>query len=436
MYAIVHSMETGHKWPAALEKLSQKYEKKWPSDVRIISYSTHVEDSLPHLSQLRPAYTCFVVHFEECTPPFVSTVHRLTRKLDSATPFTDTIWGILTGSNQEDVLFSIQQDSLTIRRVLGGTPVDLSKFETGSWYSEGEACVSYHKRKGEESASKEACPRDTTAVIVQELSAERNIDVGSGVDMIITSGHATENDWNIGYSYLNGQLTCQSGNIMVGRSTDGVLYPITPNGNPKVLSAAGNCLIGSICNSDCMALSWMHCVGVVQMVGYLVPSWYGYGGWGVHKYFMDLPGSLTFSESFFANNQSLVSLLHTKYPLEADKEFDDYRGEDKDCAGLLYDRDMVAFYGDPAFDARLVDKPDQQAYTLTVIELPSDNKWKKYKLKLIVKSNFDRSPIYIFPQTVSRYKLLEGEGTVTCRFVLFTGSYSLGDERHIVYEIQ
>ena len=81
-----------------------------------------------------------------------------------------------------------------------------------------------------------------------------------GVDMMVTSGHATEGDWQIGYSYKNGQFICMSSNL-IGKSMDGALYPVTHNGSPKVLSAAGNCLIGHIKSPNCMALAWMHSVG-------------------------------------------------------------------------------------------------------------------------------------------------------------------------------
>ena len=246
MYAIVCSEETGRKWKKALKSLEEKYQLKWSlNKVKTILYSEDVTSCLTQLCEYQPAYTCFLTHYEECTSSFVVQVHCLTRQIDPNTPFTDTIWGILTGLTEEDVLFAIAQDSLTVRRVLGGTPVNLSKFESGSWYSEGETCVMYNKDIHEASARKETCPRDTTAVLVKELSCERDIEKGIGVDMMVTSGHATEKDWNIGYSYCNGRFICQSSN-MVGEAMDGSTHPITFNGKPKILSPAGNCLVGNI----------------------------------------------------------------------------------------------------------------------------------------------------------------------------------------------
>lgn len=445
MYAIVHSQRTKEKWPKALEGLRVKYETKWPSRVKVFCYGNGEEVStvLPQLREFRPAYTCFLAHYSEAMAPFVVQVHQLTRKINPSTPYTDTIWGILTGINEDDVLFAINETELTVRRVLGGTPVNLNKFESGSWYNEGVAGASVHKVTEEEGVVKKECPLDATSVLTGELSAERNVANGTGVDMMVTSGHATERDWNIGYSFKSGQFICPTGE-MVGRALDGSIHPIKHNGKPKILSAAGNCLIGNIDRENCMALAWMHSVGVVQMTGYLVPTWYGYGGWGVHIYFIDMPGALSFSQSFFANNQSLIYKLHSQYPEAASiidsgiDPMDVYKspGIDKDCAGLLHDRDVVAFYGDPAFEAKLATK-DETPYTVSILPLASETQgdWKRYEAKFVFKSSFGRHPIYIFPEAVTGYKLLGGEAVLTCRFLMFTGSFKAGEEHIIVYEI-
>jgi zinc protease len=91
-----------------------------------------------------------------------------------------------------------------------------------------------------------------------------------------------------------------------------------------------------------MALAWMNSAGVHQMIGYTVPTWFGYAGWGCLDYFVEQPGRYTFTEAFFANHHALV------YCLENDA------GNQR---GLQFDRDAVAFYGDPAWAARMADGP-------------------------------------------------------------------------------
>jgi zinc protease len=103
-----------------------------------------------------------------------------------------------------------------------------------------------------------------------------------------------------------------------------------------------------------MALAWMHSVGVRQMAGYVEPTWYGYMGWGLMDYFVEQPGRYTFAEAFIANQLALVHRLETTADLSA-----------MDRKGLTFDRDMVAFYGDPAWSAKMAPRPLPFAQKLT-----------------------------------------------------------------------
>jgi len=87
-------------------------------------------------------------------------------------------------------------------------------------------------------------------------------------------------------------------------------------------------------------------VGVRQMAGYVEPTWYGYMGWGLMDYFVEQPGRYTFAEAFIANQLALVHRLETTADLSA-----------MDRKGLVFDRDMVAFYGDPAWSAKMAARP-------------------------------------------------------------------------------
>jgi len=120
-----------------------------------------------------------------------------------------------------------------------------------------------------------------------------------------------------------------------------------------------------------MALAFMNSAGVYQMAGYTVPTWYGYAGWGMLDYFVEQPGRFTLAEAFFANQQALVHRLATCFPgLEtADAAKPVPAGRElsaaakaagltwQDARGLLYDRDTLAFYGDPAWEARMSPVP-------------------------------------------------------------------------------
>lgn len=185
MYAIICSEKTRELWPGALLKLEEKYEAKWPEGVQTIFYATSIRSCLRPLSALKPRYSCFLTHHSQCSRQFVQQVNRLTRELDESHPYTDTIWGILTGLSEEDVVSALDHAPLTIGRVMGNCPVDLEKFRSGVWFSEFKQGMSYRKVSRDDSPLMEACPDDTTALIVQEISgedAERQQRDGRGHD--------------------------------------------------------------------------------------------------------------------------------------------------------------------------------------------------------------------------------------------------------------
>jgi zinc protease len=90
-----------------------------------------------------------------------------------------------------------------------------------------------------------------------------------------------------------------------------------------------------------MALAWMNSAGVKQMIGYTVSTWFGYAGWGCLNYFVEQPGRYTFTEAFFANQQALIHALVSG------------AGDAATRKGLKFDSTVVAFYGDPAWQARM-----------------------------------------------------------------------------------
>jgi zinc protease len=200
------------------------------------------------------------------------------------------------------------------------------------------------KRPGEKPTVEKA-PDDTTKPLVDSLNEYH-------ADLFVTSGHATERDWQIGYRYRNGSFRCREGQLF-GLDTAGKRHDVN-SANPKVYLPIGNCLMGHIDGREAMALAWMNSAGVTQMIGYTVPTWFGYAGWGCLDYFLEQPGRYTFTEAFFANHHALVHKLATEHP-EAVSAPSLPRGSR--AAGLHFDRDAVAFYGDPAWVARMADGP-------------------------------------------------------------------------------
>lgn len=334
-YCVVIKRESykDKQWAAVADVLIRKH------DGVLLQYDSTPEEALAELQKHHPRHSCFVTKPEEADRAFVANVHQLTRKLDDD-PYTDTFWGILTGFDAANALNIAKHETpLIVRKVASGTEVALEMCEQGLWYDELVKNKLVQKKKGGIVQQRRG-PDDTTDALVKSLNDFQP-------DLFVTSGHATERNWQIGFRYRNGYFRSQAGQ-MFGQDTTGQRIEID-SPNAKVYLPIGNCLMGNINGADSMALAWMNDVGVKQMMGYTVPTWFGYGGWGVLDYFVEQPGRYSLTEAFFANHAALIHAIETK------------SGNQR---GMTFDRDVVAFYGDPKWNARMA--PADLAYEQTL----------------------------------------------------------------------
>jgi len=368
-YVVVVSKATqsDSEWSKVVDELVAKHQAE------VVVYDKHVSESLPALRKSFPRYACFVATSAEAGHQMVADVHRLTRKIDDD-PYADVFWGILTGYDAANALaIAKEREPLVINRVASGTELAMDRVTEGVWYCELEQNRMVRKTPGGEAKQLQG-PSDTTEALADTLTEYK-------ADLFITSGHATERNWQIGFRYRNGEFQSKGG-MLFGIDTKGNKFPIVST-NPKVYLPIGNCLMGHIDGPDAMALAFMNSAGVRQMMGYTVPTWYGYAGWGCLDYFVEQPGRYTFVEAFFANQNALIDRLETNFPDIArldtppgsmpSRKFTLSDAAKKaglshhDGLGLLHDRDVVALYGDPAWNAKLA--PGKLSYEQTLTEV-------------------------------------------------------------------
>jgi zinc protease len=232
-------------------------------------------------------------------------------------------------------------------KVAAGTSIALQYFDEGIAYDELKKNLKRVKKPGEAPEITTDAPDDTTRALAESLD---------GAQLFVASGHATQRNWMIGFAYRNGYFVSENGKLFGKPSTGEDPFEINASGS-KIYLASGNCLIGDIDGKDAMALALIHSANVDQMVGYVVPTWFGYMGWGTQGYYLGQPGRFTVAEAFFANNQALLSLLVRieKGELKFPAQF---------LRGLLYDRDVFVLYGDPAWRNALAEQESGWAQTL------------------------------------------------------------------------
>jgi hypothetical protein len=368
-YVVVVSRSTRSdlEWNKVVDELVDKHLAE------VVVYETHINEALPALQKTFPRYACFVATSKEASRQMVADVHRMTRKLDDD-PFADVLWGILTGYDAANALaIAKERIPLVIERVASGTELAMDRVTEGVWFCELQQHRMVRKAPGEKPERLEG-PGDTTALLAASLTDGK-------ADLFVTSGHATERDWQIGFGYRNGSFQSKAGKLF-GVDTRGEKIPIRSD-NPKVYLPIGNCLMGHIDGQDAMALAFMNSAGVRQMVGYTVLTWYGYAGWGCLDYFVEQPHRYTFVEAFFANQHALIERLETNFPeisrvdiapgttlrtkfaLSATAKRSGLTVQDG--LGLLHDRDVVALYGDPAWSAKMATGTLSYEQTLTEV---------------------------------------------------------------------
>jgi zinc protease len=306
--------------------------------------------------------------------------------------------------------------------------------EEGRWYSELDAGKMVTKEKAA-LPKEQRGPVDSTEALVNTLTDYQP-------DLCVTSGHATEHNWQIGFRYRNGQFRCEQG-VLYGLDTKGARHPIH-SANPKVYLPVGNCLMGHIDGPDAMALAFLNSGGVNQMIGYTVTTYYGYAGWGCLDYFVEQPGRYTLAEAFFANQAAMIHRLQTFFPDLVCAELDS-NGRTKapirvtpaarlagltenDASGLLYDRDTLALYGDPAWEARMASTPTAWNQTLTNLKgqwtfeiKPNRAEGTFAPINRNGSQRGGRPIIQFLPQRLKDIRLLEGaelNPVITANFIL------------------
>ena len=150
-----------------------------------------------------------------------------------------------------------------------------------------------------------------------------------------------------------------------------------------------------------MAVAWMNSAHAAAMMGYVVPTWYGRNGWGGLKYWLTTPGRYTLAEAFYLNRQDMLHWLDEQLPAVHDRAFP-YPGDDFDWErmvgqadstagrhltddelGFFFDRDVLACYGDPAWEVRLRELPAERDFEVTQRRVGS-----QYEITVTTASDF------------------------------------------------
>lgn len=346
-------------------------------------------------------YAAIVARPEEVDRPMVAAMHRASRMLDDDV-WGDCVCGIITGASAKDALrIASDNKPLIIKRVLGSTNVDHSRYEHSFCITDWKGAP-VREQSGYTEPTQVTYSLDTPEGL-EVLKAGLQVLFANQLEtqkpqMVVTSSHATqfnlEMPFGIGLIYpahgLFYQLPTwqlhQFARTVLKKALDGKQdevnawatqqkhRPIQPDGTTRVWIAAGNCLFGDAHKSPhSMAVTALSAYTCNQVVGYTVPSWYGEGGWGTLGTFTNSVAGTSLAQAWFLNNQYILKrscaldprLLTVQFnapefnTAQQHKLFSDMfaagvkatQENVKDLLGLVHDRDVVALYGDPLWSA-------------------------------------------------------------------------------------
>ncbi len=400
-YVVLVSEETKKmpEWMAVAEVLKDKHNAK------VLTYKGSPDSILASLKKEEARYMALVAPPEQIDRDLVNTLHRLTRKLDDD-PFGDCIWGIITGFTPDDAMrIAKATEPLTITRGMGTTNIDATRFSDSMCITDWGP-YEFVEQHGYQDAKVQPYPQSDKGVVPKFAEFWEK----SHPQFVVTSSHATQ--YNLEMPFGKGLLISYDNkfNLMsieqkkeYASFLKGVLFDgkeeelaayikkenpavLAGDSAPKVWIAAGNCLFGDTMKTrNSMAVTALSGYGCNQLVGYTVPSWYGKGGWGTLSLIFNNHDKSTFAESWYLNNQFILDETQRKFPALMNVNFNASSinaiqkedpgfmealtkancGVGQEQMGLVHDRDVVAFYGDPAWVARLDESHTKSPWHVT-----------------------------------------------------------------------
>ena len=391
---ITESTAKDPAWNAVADALVAKY----PGAQKKVVPAVTEKAVAAALRETEARYAAIVLKPEEVGRTTVNNLHRAARKVDDDV-WGDCMWGIVTGYTADDAM-RIAKDTkpLVIERLLATTNVGWHHFDYSYCITDWTNSPILEQTGGVEPTT--ITYTDATAEgkqLIEEgfqtLFADR-LSKGKP-QMVVSSSHATQ--FNLEMPFSRGLIFPSENRFYQLKKTQmrDFFAPLSaalrgnasglaklaktlecpaiePDGTTRIWLAAGNCLFGNAQYSKhSMAVTALSAYTCNQVVGYTVPSWYGNGGWGTLSCFFDSANGTSLAEAWYINNQFILAdtqkldakLLNVRFnddEIGARLQNDVFRSgaaltqkNAKDALGLVHDRDVVAFYGDPAWSASL-----------------------------------------------------------------------------------
>lgn len=458
---VSEDVTTDQEWSVVANRLSAKH------SAPIIEFTASPTELIDTLKVLRPRYVAIVDIPSNIGRDYVIDFHLASRTLDEDI-YADFFWGIITGYSAEAAIEIVKNSTEPL--VIKDAVATIMELNSAKWF-DNYAWVDDHT-KGLWGTKRGRNAEIVTDTVAPEQVLRKFTDLYEEFDpdLIVTAAHATQQNLEMPYSL--GNLKPRGGRLYAEDRFTGKEWDIEQSGKRRVYAAVGNCLIGDMNNTpNSMAAAWLNGSNAATMLGYVVTTWHGRNGWGALKYWVTNPSRYTLSQATYINQQDLLhqhnawtpQLLNTKYEFldkfydelnnaaermgEAiEREIDFENAQDWDMLGFWHDRDVVVYYGDPAWSVMLQSVEGEEDYTITSeirdaqcivtittganfsLEQMRGNKFKQEHV-------LDLPLSYIFPKRLINPRLAEGQNWDVALDENFILIYNAEFEPNHTYEV-
>lgn len=414
-------------WMQVVNALKEKH------GAEIFFYEKAPRENLADLQRVKPRYVAIVEKPENLNRDYVIDLNKMSREVDEDI-FADFLWGIITGYDASGAMKMVNNSTEPL--VIKNAVATITELKSAKWFDR-YAWVDDQTLGlwGEKTGKGEAVKTDKVSVDGR-LKKLSDLYAACDPDLVVTAWHATEKDLQVRYS--TGDIRAKDGKLYFNDHKTKATWDVPESGKRKVYFAVGNCLIGNVNNTkESMAIAWMNGGNATVMVGYVVTTWHGRNGWGGLKYWVTNPGRYSLAEAIYMNQQDFLyqqyqwypSLIKENYPTFDGNEFqlagqkvaEAIKGQPTaDQVGFWHDRDVLAYYGDPKWNVRLQEIPEETDFTVT-----SKVKGKKCIITIKTKENFSLERMkgdkfkqehvldlpfsYFFPERLNNPRLAAGQ---------------------------
>lgn len=460
-YVILASQLVGGDaaWKQVVDELQKKH------NAAVFYYDKMPRELLAKLKETSPRYVAIVEKPEKLNRDYIIDFHQVSREVDEDV-FADFLWGVITGYDAAAAMKMVNNSTEPL--VIKDAVATIMELHTAKWFDR-YAWVDDHKAGlwGEKKGKGEAVVK---AQVAHEQVLRKFTDLYAAYDpdLVVTAAHATERNLEMPFSL--GNLKARNGALYAEDRFSREEWDIVESGKRKVYFAVGNCLIGNVDNKkESMAIAWMNSANAATMVGYVVPTWHGRNGWGGLKYWVTTPGRYSLAEAIFLNQQDFLYqqsewnpvFIKENYPHSdnfmagrsgAYKTLTDALGTrpDNDQLGFWHDRDVLAYYGDPKWNVRLQEIPEETDFTVSsvvkknqcVITVKTKDNFSlarmlgdKFKEEHVLDLPFS----YFFPERLNNPRLAPGQewkvATDENFLLLYNPSFEAGKTYTIILDI-